>query len=155
MLVNLPAGAEPEDHPSPGEPVDGGGALREQRRVVDRCRRDKGADPDALGDSGQGGQESPALVRVAARGRRVAGVWHVVVSQPDAVPATVLRRTHLLKKVEGSTVVLGPEREFHGITLEGHRMGKPRPATTGKPGPPCEVPGPLDRGPRPSGFPPP
>ncbi len=118
MLVDLPARAEPEDHPATGEPVDRGGALGEQRRVVDRCGRDQSANPDPLGDRGQGGQQSPALVRVTARGRRVAGVGHVVVGQPDAVPACVLGRAHLFQEVGGSTVVIGPEREFHGTTLE-------------------------------------
>src|ERR1700761_1513389 len=117
MLVDLPAGAKPEDHPAIGEPVDRGGALREQRRVVDRGGRDEGADPDPLGDRCQRGQEGPALVGVAARGRGVAGVRHVVVGQPDAVPAGAVGHARLLKNLGGGAAVIRPEREFHPTTL--------------------------------------
>jgi len=117
MLVDLPTGAEPEYHPATGQLVERGSALGEQRRVVDRCGRDKGADPDPLGDRRQGRQQCPALVGVAAGGRRVAGVRHVMVGQPDAVPAGAIGNAGLLKKLDGSAAVAGPEREFHASTL--------------------------------------
>ena len=113
VLVDLPARPEAEDHPAAGEPVDGGRALGEQGWVVDRGGRDERPYPDPFGDRRQGGQQPPALVRVAPRGRRVPGVGHVVVGQPDAVPACGLGVAHLVKELGGRTVVIGPKRELH------------------------------------------
>jgi hypothetical protein len=119
MLVDLPARAEAEDHPATGEPVNRGSALREQRRVVHRGGRDKGPDPDPFGDRREGRQESPALIGVAARWGGVAGIRHVVVGQPDAMPASVVSHADLLQEVGGRAVDVRPEREFHKSTLEG------------------------------------
>ena len=109
VLVDLPARAEPEDETTSGQPVKSSSAVGEQRRMVDRRGRDQGPDPDPLGDRREGGQQGPALVRVAARGRRVPGVRHVVVREPDAVPATAVGGAHLRQDVSRGAVVRGPK----------------------------------------------
>src|ERR1700689_5278702 len=118
MLVDLPTRPDPEGHSAAGEPVDRGGAFGEQRRMMDRRGRHQRPDPNPLGDSRQGGKKGPALVYVSVGGRRVAGVGHVVVGQPSAVPPGILSCAHLLQEVSGSTAIVGPERELHRTTLE-------------------------------------
>ncbi len=55
--------------------------------MVHRGGRDQRADPHPLGDGRDRRQHRPALVRVARLDLLAAGVGHVVVGVPDAVPA--------------------------------------------------------------------
>src|ERR1700754_2287020 len=78
-----------------------------------RRRRHQRSDAHALGDRGDGRQHAPDLVHVAARGFGGAGVVHVVVGQPDAVPARGIGLLGQLEHFGRRAAEVRPERDLH------------------------------------------
>ena len=113
VLVDLPAGAETEHEAAVADPVDRRRPVGEQRRVVHRGRRDQRADPDRRRGRGEGPEDGPALVVRPVGDLLGAGVRHVVVGQPDAVPAVALRPLGELEHFCPRAVGRGPGGELH------------------------------------------
>ncbi len=106
VLALEPATADPQDHPTVRQVVQGRGELGGQARVPERVGADEQAEPDALGQDGQGRQRRPALELGVAR---VALVGEQVVVDPERVPAGRLDRAAGRQQVRPGRPV-DPER---------------------------------------------
>jgi ATPase subunit of ABC transporter with duplicated ATPase domains len=89
VLRLVPAGADAEDQAPVAHLVEGGGHLREDRRIAEGRARHQGADLHPVRGLGQRGQHGPALPD--PRGRLTGAAVHEVVGEPDAVEAVRLR----------------------------------------------------------------
>ncbi len=113
VLVDLPAGADAEHQPAVGDVVDRRRPVGEDRRMVHRRGSDERAEAHAFGDRGDRGQHRPALVHVAGRDRLAAGVRHVVVGVPEAVPTFGVGETGQFEDLGHGTAGVGPHGELH------------------------------------------
>jgi hypothetical protein len=113
VFVDLPPGTDAEHHPAVRDVVDRCRAIGEHRRVVHRGGRDEWSELDPIGDRGDRGQHRPALVDIAGLDGLAAGVGHVVVGVPDAVPSVGVGHPGEIEHLGGRSFGVGPDRELH------------------------------------------
>jgi ATPase subunit of ABC transporter with duplicated ATPase domains len=89
VLRLVPARADAQDQAPVAHLVEGGGHLRQDRRIAEGIAEHQGADLHPLCRFGQRGQHGPALPD--PRGRLTGTAVHEMVGQPDAVEAIRLR----------------------------------------------------------------
>ena len=100
VLVGVPAGTDAEDEPAGAHVVDRDGLLGEEGRVTERVARDQHAEPDRVGQRGDGGEQGPRLVD------RTLGVVvgrRQVVDQPGVVEAERLGQLETLQVLRATS----------------------------------------------------
>jgi len=89
VLRLVPARADAQDQAPVAHLVEGGGHLRQDRRIAEGIAEHQGTDLHPLCRFGQRGQHGPALPDPC--GRLTGAAVHEMVGQPDAVEAIRLR----------------------------------------------------------------
>src|SRR5690606_10954551 len=127
VLVLLPSRAEAEDEAPAGDVVDGGGHLRQHRRVPVGVAGNERTDRDPGDEGTERGEQGPPLVH---RAGGVLGVRHEVVDDVEAVPPGGLGVEAGGEQVVPRLGVVHPEAEAHGPD----RTRAVRPASGPQPG---------------------
>jgi len=105
VLRLVPARADAQDQAPVAHLVEGGGHLREDRRITEGIAEHQGADLHPVCRFRQRGQHGPALPD--PRGRRTGAAVHEMVGEPDAVKAIRLRLLRELTDRLVRTLVVG------------------------------------------------
>ena len=117
VFVDLPAGAEPQHHPPVRDVIERCRPVGQDRWMVDRRWRHQRADPDGLGDGGDGRKQRPDLMNVAGLDVFTSGIGHVVVCEPVTEVAERVGGAGKVKDLVGGTTGCWPNGEFHAGTL--------------------------------------
>ena len=112
MLGDIPSGADPEDQPAVGEPVDSGGHPGEQGRVSKGHRAHQRAEPDPASPLRQRRQRRPAFER---RSMQVPTEAEEMIRAPERIEAELFDTISDSKPVLPGQSLLGFDhhRDLH------------------------------------------